>query len=247
MHIDWWTLALQTVNFAVLVWLLNRFLYKPVLRMIDARKAEIDKQFDKAAKAETQARADRQAVAAEREGIAAERAASLKTATAEAEKAAAARRAEAEKEATAIVEGARKTIAAERGEALAEARHAALDLGTDIARRLLDEIPSEMRAEVWLEEIERHIGDLSSEDHARIEQGLADGRAVQVVTAAAISQKLRQTWRKRLAQALGREITVSFKTDAGLIAGAELHFANAILRFTWADTLDKLRREVDRQ
>ena len=34
MRFDWWTLALQTVNFAVLVWLLHRFLYRPVLRMI---------------------------------------------------------------------------------------------------------------------------------------------------------------------------------------------------------------------
>ena len=41
MHLDWWTIALQTINFAILVWLLHRFLYKPVLRMIDARKAEI--------------------------------------------------------------------------------------------------------------------------------------------------------------------------------------------------------------
>jgi hypothetical protein len=44
MHFDWSTLALQTVNFAILVWLMHRFLYRPVLRLIDARRAEIDKQ-----------------------------------------------------------------------------------------------------------------------------------------------------------------------------------------------------------
>ena len=31
MQLDWWTIGLQTVNFTVLIWLLNRFLYKPVL------------------------------------------------------------------------------------------------------------------------------------------------------------------------------------------------------------------------
>ena len=46
MHLDWWTIGLQTVNFAILVWLLHRFLYKPVLAMIDARKAEVRRQFD---------------------------------------------------------------------------------------------------------------------------------------------------------------------------------------------------------
>jgi F-type H+-transporting ATPase subunit b len=41
MALDGWTIALQTVNFAILVWLLHRFLYRPVLRVIDARKAEV--------------------------------------------------------------------------------------------------------------------------------------------------------------------------------------------------------------
>ncbi|PPC85052.1 MAG: ATPase, partial [Methylocystis sp.] len=45
MRFDWWTLGLQTVNFAVLVWLLHRLLYRPVLRMIDARRAEMEKQY----------------------------------------------------------------------------------------------------------------------------------------------------------------------------------------------------------
>jgi hypothetical protein len=36
MRFDWGTFGLQTVNFAVPVWLLRRFLHKPVLRMIDA-------------------------------------------------------------------------------------------------------------------------------------------------------------------------------------------------------------------
>ena len=39
MEIDWWTLAIQTVNFLVVVWLLSRFLYRPVRRMIEAREA----------------------------------------------------------------------------------------------------------------------------------------------------------------------------------------------------------------
>ena len=39
MQIDWWTLALQTINFLVLVWLLTHFLYRPVRQVIAERKA----------------------------------------------------------------------------------------------------------------------------------------------------------------------------------------------------------------
>jgi len=53
MHFDWSTFALQTVNFAILVWLLHRFLYRPVLRLLDARRAEIDKQYAESHMAET--------------------------------------------------------------------------------------------------------------------------------------------------------------------------------------------------
>jgi hypothetical protein len=43
MRFDWAALGLQTIDFAVLVWLLQRFLYKLVQRMIDARKAGMGK------------------------------------------------------------------------------------------------------------------------------------------------------------------------------------------------------------
>jgi F-type H+-transporting ATPase subunit b len=41
MLIDWFTVAAQAVNFLVLVWLLQHFLYKPILAAIDAREAKI--------------------------------------------------------------------------------------------------------------------------------------------------------------------------------------------------------------
>ena len=41
MSIDWITVAAQIVNFLALVWLLRRFLYRPILDGIDAREKEI--------------------------------------------------------------------------------------------------------------------------------------------------------------------------------------------------------------
>jgi len=57
MHLDWWTVALQTINFVVLVFLLRYFLYKPVLHLIDGRKAEVQRQYDEARAAEEKAKA----------------------------------------------------------------------------------------------------------------------------------------------------------------------------------------------
>ena len=41
MLIDWFTVLAQLVNFLILVWLLKRFLYRPILDAIDAREKRI--------------------------------------------------------------------------------------------------------------------------------------------------------------------------------------------------------------
>ena len=43
MQLNWSTFLLEVVNFLILVWILKRFLYKPVLDAIARRKAAIDK------------------------------------------------------------------------------------------------------------------------------------------------------------------------------------------------------------
>ena len=41
MLIDWFTVGAQALNFLILVWLMKRFLYKPILHAIDAREKRI--------------------------------------------------------------------------------------------------------------------------------------------------------------------------------------------------------------
>lgn len=43
MEFDWTTFVLEVLNFLVLVWLLKRFFYRPVLAVIEARRAECTK------------------------------------------------------------------------------------------------------------------------------------------------------------------------------------------------------------
>lgn len=244
MHFDWSTLALQTINFGILVWLLHRFLYRPVLRLLDARRAEIDNQYAEAHMAEAKAKDELAAVEAERAGIAAERAAALEQASARAAEAAAARRAQAEREAAELLDATRKTLAAERGLALAQARRAALDLGTDIAGRLLAEVPMKLRAEAWLARLEEHLAALPQTEKEALRQQLVDGAHLTVVTASELPAETAEAWRARLRRSLGDQVAVSFGTDRQLVAGAELHFPNAVLSFSWQSALAAMREEI---
>lgn len=245
MRFDWWTLALQTVNFTVLVWLLHRFLYKPVLRMIDARRTELEKQYADARAAEAKAKDQLAAIEAQRGGIASEHEAALKAAAAQAEEAAKARRTRAEAEAASLLEGARKMLAAEREKALAEARESALDLGTSFARRLLAEVPVKLRVEASLERIEQYLAALPKTEMDALSQQLENGAVLTVLTASLLSPETVETWRARLRRPLGEGITIAFEAAPDLIAGAELHFPSAILRFSWQSALAAVRSEIE--
>jgi len=56
MQLDWSTLALEVLNFLVLVWLLQRFLYKPILSVVSARQAAIGESARRAEQIESKAR-----------------------------------------------------------------------------------------------------------------------------------------------------------------------------------------------
>ncbi len=245
MHLDWWTVVLQTINFAVLVFLLRYFLYKPVLHLIDARKAEVQRQYDDAKAAEEKAKAHLAAVEAERAGIDAERETLLKSAAVAAEKAAEARRELAERDVQALIEGARKALATEREQALDEARRAALDLGSEFARRLLAEVPAQFCAEAWVDRIEKSLAELPKAELEALASQLKDGGALTVATASPLLPATANALRNRLSRLLGKGVAIDFQVNPELIGGAELHFPSAVLRCSWQSALATLRSEIE--
>jgi F-type H+-transporting ATPase subunit b len=59
MLIDWFTVGAQALNFLILVWLLERFLYKPILNAIDVREKRIAAELADADAKKAEAQKDR--------------------------------------------------------------------------------------------------------------------------------------------------------------------------------------------
>lgn len=97
MSFDWKTLAFELINFAVLMALLGRFLFRPARKVMQARKEEIERSQKEVAEARERADAAAREFEARRREL---------EATADA--AAAAARARGEQEAAAVVEAARQ-------------------------------------------------------------------------------------------------------------------------------------------
>jgi F-type H+-transporting ATPase subunit b len=59
-ELDWTTIVLEIINFVVLVWILKRFLYRPVLAVIAKRRADIDEALARAEAVQSEAGAMKQ-------------------------------------------------------------------------------------------------------------------------------------------------------------------------------------------
>jgi F-type H+-transporting ATPase subunit b len=84
MLIDWYTVGAQAVNFLILVWLLKRFLYKPVLAAIDAREKKIAAELQLAATARAQSQKERDDLQQQNESLQGQRDELIRSATVDA-------------------------------------------------------------------------------------------------------------------------------------------------------------------
>lgn len=84
MLIDWFTVIAQLINFLVLVWLLKRFLYHPILDAIDAREKRIADELADADEKRAEAEKQREAFQQKNADFIAHRATSMANVTAEA-------------------------------------------------------------------------------------------------------------------------------------------------------------------
>jgi F-type H+-transporting ATPase subunit b len=81
MLIDWFTVGAQVINFLVLVWLLKRFLYRPILDAIDAREQRIAAELADADAKRAEARQERETFQHKNQAFDEQRAALLAQAT----------------------------------------------------------------------------------------------------------------------------------------------------------------------
>ena len=227
MSFDWWTLGLQTVNALVLVGLLSYFLFRPVADIITERQKAANQLIAQAQAAKAAAQDDRAKAEAEAVTLADHRKDALKAVDAEAEKEKAklleAARADADK----LRSDAQTEIAARRrAEEAAEEDHAG-ELALDIAAKLLDRLPNEVRVDAFINGITSGVSSLP--DATRATMG-ANGTAIHLIAARSLTAQERESCQTGLSGVLGRPIEIDFSVDPALVAGLELEAPDAVVR-----------------
>lgn len=220
MEIDWWTLGLQTANLLVLMWLLGRFLFRPLARMVAERQAEAARLLDEAADARAKAEAAVKAAQEQQEAAAAERAGLVESARKAAQQQRAALLESAQQEAEHRRAEAEAAIARMRGETEARIDRRANMLATDIAAHLLAGPAERLSLAAFLGEFETALAGLPEATRAAI---AAPDAKLEIATARPLDEAGRAALGAALARGLGRAAPAyTTRVEPELIAGLRL-------------------------
>jgi F-type H+-transporting ATPase subunit b len=237
-NIDATTFALEVINFLVLVWLLKRLLYKPVLDVIEGRRAQEQRQVDEA----RALREEATALKAQYEQRLAHAAEDRERALAQLDSEIAAERtkrlAAVEAEAQADLERRRSLQARELEQRDAERERRAVGLGARIASRLLDRLAGPALEDGLVELALQDLSSLPAEQREALRAGLQEAEvAPQVASALALDAPRRQAITQALGALAGHPVTPAFVEDASLKAGLRVQAGSWVMMANLRDEL----------
>ena len=244
MHIDWWTLALQTANVLILIWLLARFLFRPVADIIARRRDEANKLLADAATVQRQADEARADLARARSNIATERDKAIAEAHVAAEIERATLLARANEEMAKLRAEADAAISRDRGAMEKTLIDRTRELSVEIARRLVGRTAPATDPDIFLAGLCRQVQALSPQERAAFMAVPGQEDAMEIVTAAALAPEEAEHIRGAIGEAFGGAPAVAFRSDPTVIAGIELHSRHAVIRNSWRGDLDRIREEL---
>jgi F-type H+-transporting ATPase subunit b len=246
MLIDWFTVGAQALNFLILVWLMKRFLYKPILSAIDEREKRIATELANADMKKAEAQKESDEFKHKNEEFDQERAALLSKATEEA-------KAERQR----LLDEARQAataLSSKRQEAL---RDEELNLRQAISRRTRQEVFAITRqaltdlATVSLEErlgevFTRRLREMSGQAKAGLAESLRTASEPALVrTTFDLPAEQRAAIQNAMNETFSAEIHIRFETAPDLISGIELTTNGQKVAWSIADYLLSLEKGVD--
>jgi F-type H+-transporting ATPase subunit b len=245
MIIDWFTIGAQALNFLILVWLMKRFLYKPILNAIDMREKKIAAKLADADTKKADAQKQSDEFEKKNKEFDEQRGALLGKATSEAQTERQRLLDEARQAATDLRVKAQETLRNE-----AHALHQAIGLKTKqevfaIARKTLGDLSGASLEERMGEVFIRRLREMDSQANKDLGTALKTASAPALVRSAFdVPGEQRAAIQKALNEIFAAEIQIRFETAADLIGGIELAANGQKVAWSITDYLSSLEKGV---
>lgn len=246
MLIDWFTVGAQAVNFLILVWLMKRFLYAPILRAIDAREKKIAAELADANTKQADAKKERDEFQHKNEELEQQRAALLSKATEE-----------ANAERQRLLDDARKAADALSEKQLEAMRSEAKSLRQAISQRTQQEVFAIARktlADLATVSLEERLGEVFTRRLRKMDEGpkATLGAALKSATSPAIVRstfELPPAQRAAIQNAINETFSIDvhpqFETSPDLVSGIELTTNGQKVAWSISDYLTSVEKGVE--
>ena len=246
MLIDWFTVGAQALNFLILVWLMKRFLYKPILHAINEREKRIAAELANADKKKAEAQKESDEFTHKSEEFDQQRAGLLKKATDE-----------AKTERQRLLDEARNAadaLSLKRQEALRTEGHniqQAISRRTEqevfaIARKALTDLATVSLEERMGEVFTRRLREMDSQAKAGLGEALRKASSPALVRSAFdLPPEQRAAIQNALNETFSAEIHIRFETAPDLISGIELTTNGQKVAWSIADYLVSLQKGIE--
>jgi F-type H+-transporting ATPase subunit b len=243
MHVSAWNVALQTVNFVVLAWLLQRFLFRPVRAVLRKRQDEVVSSLRDAATKKLEADRVIEEYRGKSATLATEAERAREQALAVAEVEARRLRQDAERQIAVDLERARAEMAQERAQVLRALEVQAASLATAIAERLLRDASPDCDAP-FLWRATAIVDALDPAPRAALGRQMAAGN-VEAISSRPLDTATRERFEQWLTSLAGEHVTATYRVDPSLIAGVELRLPAGVWRSHWRASLERIRAELE--
>ena len=238
MDFDWSTFFLEIINFLILVWILKRFLYHPILGVVAKRRAGIEKAMADARRVEAEAgelkqRSERELAQWEEEKEAAQ--ARLRE-----ELAAERERLMSELETSVAEERERRRVLDERRQSdfKRAVEEQGIEQGAAFSARLLSRVATpELEARLYALLLEDLRGLRAEDRRAVADAAVTPGLQLKVQSAFALDAARRAELEQVLAEMAGRTLPVEYGENQELVAGFQVNIGPLILHANLRDEL----------
>ncbi|HEU0234569.1 MAG TPA: F0F1 ATP synthase subunit B [Gallionella sp.] len=246
MLIDWFTVIAQAINFLLLVWLLKRFLYQPILNAIDAREKRIAAELADADAKRAEAKMEREEFQRKNDEFDQQRAALLNKVTNEAA-AERQRLFDAARKDSDVLRAKRQDMLNSEYQGMHEemARRTRAEVFA-IARKALTDLAGLSLEERMVDAFVRRLRELGSEEKERL-ASISQPSPIPVLVHSAFDLPPAQCAliEGAVKETLAAETQVRFEVVPDLVSGIELTMQGQKIAWSIADYLASLEKGVN--
>jgi len=248
LDIDPISIVLQIANFALLVYVLSKFLFKPLKNTVEERAAEVEGTLDSAARREAESYAAKREVERRLAEVEKQAEALISQAQQEAEQQRASIINAAQERATEIIANAQKEAERERLDALRDNYEQILDTVIDLASGVLRAVTVRQTHDDLVTNLAAYVWQRPPEEVAEYRRALSEREpTVFVYTPVALTDSQQKTIQDTLSALADRRIELEVQQQPSLIAGLRVRIGDRIVDNSLRRQLDQVRDRVGQE